>query len=118
MAQLFFGHDNGFIESLFQVRTSTQCRNLILKLAYKIIKKSLLRKELLIPPFYVILTVFEIITIKVMELYMLQDSEVTISDKKTDVSETFWNPTSDIRQRRLPRYTVKFEEQDDFESEK
>ncbi|KFQ35110.1 Oxysterol-binding protein-related protein 8, partial [Merops nubicus] len=46
------------------------------------------------------------------------DSEVTICDKKTDVSETFWNPTSDIKQRRLPRYTVKFEEQDDFESEK
>uniref|UniRef100_A0A8C9F453 Oxysterol binding protein like 8 n=1 Tax=Pavo cristatus TaxID=9049 RepID=A0A8C9F453_PAVCR len=46
------------------------------------------------------------------------DSEVTIRDKKTDVSETFWNPTSDIKQRRLPRYTVKFEEQDDFESEK
>lgn len=51
-------------------------------------------------------------------MYVLQDSEVTISDKKTDVSETFWNPTSDIKQRRLPRYTVKFEEQDDFESEK
>lgn len=46
------------------------------------------------------------------------DSEVTISDKKTGVSETFWNPTSDMKQRRLPRYTVKFEEQDDFESEK
>uniref|UniRef100_A0A8B9SFZ5 Oxysterol-binding protein n=1 Tax=Anas platyrhynchos TaxID=8839 RepID=A0A8B9SFZ5_ANAPL len=46
------------------------------------------------------------------------DSEVTIRDKKTDVSETFWNPTSDVKQRRLPRYTVKFEEQDDFESEK
>ncbi|XP_027742602.1 oxysterol-binding protein-related protein 8 isoform X2 [Empidonax traillii] len=46
------------------------------------------------------------------------DSEVTITDKKTGVSETFWNPTSDIKQRRLPRYTVKFEEQDDFESEK
>ncbi|KFZ62702.1 Oxysterol-binding protein-related protein 8 [Antrostomus carolinensis] len=46
------------------------------------------------------------------------DSEVTINDKRTDVSETFWNPTSDIKQRRLPRYTVKFEEQDDFESEK
>ncbi|XP_074936865.1 oxysterol-binding protein-related protein 8 isoform X4 [Phalacrocorax aristotelis] len=46
------------------------------------------------------------------------DSEVTISDKKTDVTETFWNPTSEIKQRRLPRYTVKFEEQDDFESEK
>ncbi|XP_051482225.1 oxysterol-binding protein-related protein 8 isoform X1 [Apus apus] len=46
------------------------------------------------------------------------DSEVTISDKKTGISETFWNPTSEIKQRRLPRYTVKFEEQDDFESEK
>ncbi|XP_023788212.1 oxysterol-binding protein-related protein 8 isoform X4 [Cyanistes caeruleus] len=46
------------------------------------------------------------------------DSEVIISDKKTGVSETFWNPTSDMKQRRLHRYTVKFEEQDDFESEK
>ncbi|NWH74550.1 OSBL8 protein, partial [Piaya cayana] len=46
------------------------------------------------------------------------DSEVTITDKRTDISETFWNPTSDIKQRRLPRYTVKLEEQDDFESEK
>uniref|UniRef100_A0A8D0L5Q4 Oxysterol-binding protein n=1 Tax=Sphenodon punctatus TaxID=8508 RepID=A0A8D0L5Q4_SPHPU len=46
------------------------------------------------------------------------DSEVIISDKKTDVSETFWNPTAEIRQRRLRRFTVKFEEQDDFESEK
>ncbi|KAF2974724.1 hypothetical protein EK904_001591 [Melospiza melodia maxima] len=46
------------------------------------------------------------------------DSEVIISDKKTGVSETFWNPTSEIKQRRLHRYTVKFEEQDDFESEK
>lgn len=55
---------------------------------------------------------------KVTKLDLLQDSEVTIRDKKTDVSETFWNPTSDVKQRRLPRYTVKFEEQDDFESEK
>ncbi|XP_050790804.1 oxysterol-binding protein-related protein 8 isoform X2 [Gopherus flavomarginatus] len=46
------------------------------------------------------------------------DSEIIISDKKTDVSETFWNPTSEIRQRRLTRYTVKFDEQDNFESEK
>ncbi|XP_038008994.1 oxysterol-binding protein-related protein 8 isoform X3 [Motacilla alba alba] len=46
------------------------------------------------------------------------DSEVIISDKKTGVSETFWNPTSEIKQRRLHRYTVKLEEQDDFESEK
>ncbi|XP_078534468.1 oxysterol-binding protein-related protein 8 isoform X2 [Lissotriton helveticus] len=46
------------------------------------------------------------------------DSEVIINDKKTDVSETFWNPTSDIRQRRLNRCTVQFDEQGDFESER
>lgn len=46
------------------------------------------------------------------------DSEVVIHDKKTDVSETFWNPTSDIRQRRLNRCTVQFDEQGDFESER
>ncbi|XP_067416012.1 oxysterol-binding protein-related protein 8 isoform X3 [Emydura macquarii macquarii] len=46
------------------------------------------------------------------------DSEIFISDKKTDISEIFWNPTSEIRQRRLTRYTVKFDEQDDSESEK
>lgn len=58
------------------------------------------------------------ILVKVTEVCVLQDSEVTITEKKTDVSEIFWNPTLDIKQRRLPRYTVKFEEQDDFESEK
>ncbi|XP_040610836.1 oxysterol-binding protein-related protein 8 isoform X4 [Mesocricetus auratus] len=46
------------------------------------------------------------------------DSEVFINDKKTDNSEIFWNPTPDIKQWRLTRHTVKFEEQDDFESEK
>ncbi|XP_012874201.1 PREDICTED: oxysterol-binding protein-related protein 8 [Dipodomys ordii] len=46
------------------------------------------------------------------------DSEVFINDKKTDNSEVFWNPTPDIRQWRLIRHTVKFEEQEDFESEK
>ncbi|XP_064275633.1 oxysterol-binding protein-related protein 8 isoform X2 [Passer domesticus] len=45
------------------------------------------------------------------------DSEVVISEKKTGVSETFWNP-SEMKQHRLHRYTVKLEEQDDFESEK
>ncbi|KAF4792418.1 Oxysterol-binding protein-related protein 8 [Turdus rufiventris] len=50
--------------------------------------------------------------------FKLKDSEVTITDKKTGDSETFWDPTSDIKQRRLHRYTVKFEEQDEFESEK
>ncbi|XP_020659937.2 oxysterol-binding protein-related protein 8 isoform X1 [Pogona vitticeps] len=46
------------------------------------------------------------------------DSEVIIRDKKTDAVETFWNPVPEIRQHRLRRYTVKFEEQGDFESEK
>nr|KAF6496855.1 oxysterol binding protein like 8 [Rousettus aegyptiacus] len=45
------------------------------------------------------------------------DSEVFINDKKTDNSEVFWNPTPDIKQWRLIRHTVKFEEQGDFESE-
>uniref|UniRef100_A0A2K6G628 Oxysterol binding protein like 8 n=1 Tax=Propithecus coquereli TaxID=379532 RepID=A0A2K6G628_PROCO len=44
--------------------------------------------------------------------------EVFITDKKTDNSEVFWNPTPDIKQWRLIRHTVKFEEQGDFESEK
>ncbi|KAG8513928.1 Oxysterol-binding protein-related protein 8 [Galemys pyrenaicus] len=46
------------------------------------------------------------------------DSEVFVNDKKTDNSEVFWNPTPDIKQWRLIRHTVKFEEQGDFESEK
>ncbi|XP_068950914.1 oxysterol-binding protein-related protein 8 isoform X1 [Petaurus breviceps papuanus] len=46
------------------------------------------------------------------------DSEVVINDKKTDSSENFWNPTSEIKQRRLIRHTVKFEEQEPYESEK
>lgn len=81
-------------------------------------KKFCWKKQQIIPSVCIILTLFEITTVKVTKLDLLQDSEVTIRDKKTDVSETFWNPTSDVKQRRLPRYTVKFEEQDDFESEK
>ncbi|TKC43773.1 hypothetical protein EI555_014488, partial [Monodon monoceros] len=50
--------------------------------------------------------------------FKLKDSEVFITDKKTDNSEVFWNPTPDIKQWRLIRHTVKFEEQGDFESEK
>ncbi|XP_064417822.1 oxysterol-binding protein-related protein 8 isoform X1 [Latimeria chalumnae] len=46
------------------------------------------------------------------------DTEVIIHDKKTDLIETFWNPTPEIRQRRLTRCTVLFEEQGEFESEK
>ncbi|XP_078273299.1 oxysterol-binding protein-related protein 8 isoform X5 [Rhinoraja longicauda] len=46
------------------------------------------------------------------------DGEVIINDKKTGVSEIFWNPTSDIRQQRLTRCTVLFDEQESIESEK
>ncbi|XP_068132748.1 oxysterol-binding protein-related protein 8 isoform X2 [Hyperolius riggenbachi] len=46
------------------------------------------------------------------------DSEVFIHDKKTEMSETFWNPTSEIKQRRLIRCTVHREEQGEFESER
>ncbi|XP_053317939.1 oxysterol-binding protein-related protein 8 isoform X1 [Spea bombifrons] len=46
------------------------------------------------------------------------DSEVFIHDKKTDLSETFWNPTQEIRQRRLTRCTVLRDEQGEFESER
>nr|XP_060633408.1 oxysterol-binding protein-related protein 8 isoform X1 [Anolis sagrei ordinatus]XP_060633409.1 oxysterol-binding protein-related protein 8 isoform X1 [Anolis sagrei ordinatus] len=46
------------------------------------------------------------------------DSEVYIRDKKTSISATFWNPTPEIRQCRLRRHMVRFEEQGDFESEK
>ncbi|XP_059833537.1 oxysterol-binding protein-related protein 8 isoform X2 [Hypanus sabinus] len=46
------------------------------------------------------------------------DGEVIINDKKTGVSEVFWNPTSEIRQQRLTRCTVLFDEQEKMESEK
>ncbi|XP_007893539.1 oxysterol-binding protein-related protein 8 isoform X3 [Callorhinchus milii] len=46
------------------------------------------------------------------------DTEVIINDKKTNKSELFWNPTIDIRQQRLTRCTVLFEEQENVESEK
>ncbi|XP_076862694.1 oxysterol-binding protein-related protein 8 isoform X3 [Brachyhypopomus gauderio] len=46
------------------------------------------------------------------------DSEIFINDKKTGVMDTFWNPTSELRQSRLPRCTVPLEEQSEFESER
>lgn len=46
------------------------------------------------------------------------DSEVFINDKKTGEVETFWNPTSELRQSRLIRCTVPSEEQGEFESER
>uniref|UniRef100_A0A7N8YML3 Oxysterol-binding protein n=1 Tax=Mastacembelus armatus TaxID=205130 RepID=A0A7N8YML3_9TELE len=46
------------------------------------------------------------------------DSEIFISDKKTGTVDTFWNPTSDLRQSRLTRCTVSSEEQGECESER
>ncbi|XP_006633595.1 oxysterol-binding protein-related protein 8 isoform X6 [Lepisosteus oculatus] len=46
------------------------------------------------------------------------DSEIFINDKKTGISETFWDPTPELRQNRLIRCTVSPEEQGDWESEK
>ncbi|XP_063783487.1 oxysterol-binding protein-related protein 8 isoform X2 [Pseudophryne corroboree] len=46
------------------------------------------------------------------------DSEVFVHDKKTEVTETFWNPTPEIRQCRLMRCTVQRDEQGEFESER
>ncbi|XP_030070001.1 oxysterol-binding protein-related protein 8 isoform X2 [Microcaecilia unicolor] len=44
------------------------------------------------------------------------DSAVTINDKSKEVSALFWNPTPDIRQSRLTRCTVQYEEQGELES--
>uniref|UniRef100_A0A3P9JQN0 Oxysterol binding protein like 8 n=1 Tax=Oryzias latipes TaxID=8090 RepID=A0A3P9JQN0_ORYLA len=46
------------------------------------------------------------------------DSEIFINDKKTGTMDTFWNPTSELRQSRLIRCTVPLEEQSEFESER
>uniref|UniRef100_A0A8D3EAL4 Oxysterol-binding protein n=1 Tax=Scophthalmus maximus TaxID=52904 RepID=A0A8D3EAL4_SCOMX len=46
------------------------------------------------------------------------DSEIFINDKKTGTVDTFWNPTTDLRQSRLTRCTVPPEEQGEFESER
>ncbi|XP_066579696.1 oxysterol-binding protein-related protein 8 isoform X2 [Amia ocellicauda] len=46
------------------------------------------------------------------------DSEIFINDKKTGISDTFWDPTPELRQSRLMRCTVAPEEQGDWESEK
>lgn len=48
----------------------------------------------------------------------LQDSEIFINDKKTGTVDTFWNPTPELRQNRLIRFTVPPEEQGEFESER
>uniref|UniRef100_A0A8C9XXW5 Oxysterol-binding protein n=1 Tax=Sander lucioperca TaxID=283035 RepID=A0A8C9XXW5_SANLU len=46
------------------------------------------------------------------------DSEIFINDKKTGTVDTFWNPTPELRQSRLTRYTVPPEEQGESESER
>uniref|UniRef100_A0A3P9IHI6 Oxysterol-binding protein n=1 Tax=Oryzias latipes TaxID=8090 RepID=A0A3P9IHI6_ORYLA len=50
--------------------------------------------------------------------FKLKDSEIFINDKKTGTMDTFWNPTSELRQSRLIRCTVPLEEQSEFESER
>ncbi|NXU03295.1 OSBL5 protein, partial [Buphagus erythrorhynchus] len=47
-----------------------------------------------------------------------QDGEVLINELKNGNTETFWNPTSEVRRQRLKRHIVLFEEQTDFESER
>uniref|UniRef100_A0A8C5JF81 Oxysterol-binding protein n=2 Tax=Junco hyemalis TaxID=40217 RepID=A0A8C5JF81_JUNHY len=46
------------------------------------------------------------------------DGEVHINELKNGSTETFWNPTSEVRRQRLKRHIVLFEEQTDFESER
>ncbi|XP_069756784.1 oxysterol-binding protein-related protein 5 isoform X2 [Narcine bancroftii] len=45
------------------------------------------------------------------------DQEVYIQEKKTELSVTFWNVTSEIQKQRLIRHIVCLEKQGDFESE-
>ncbi|XP_064635673.1 oxysterol-binding protein-related protein 8-like isoform X3 [Lineus longissimus] len=45
------------------------------------------------------------------------DSEVYIKDRATGDTSLFWNPTQEVKQNRLKRYTVPLENQGDFESE-
>ncbi|XP_048340255.1 oxysterol-binding protein-related protein 5 isoform X3 [Sphaerodactylus townsendi] len=46
------------------------------------------------------------------------DGEVYINELKNGCTETFWNPTSEVRKQRLKRHIVLFEEQTEFESER
>lgn len=41
-----------------------------------------------------------------------------INDLKNGCTQTFWNPTSEVRKQRLKRHIVLFEEQTEFESER
>ncbi|XP_017274523.1 oxysterol-binding protein-related protein 5 isoform X1 [Kryptolebias marmoratus] len=46
------------------------------------------------------------------------DSEVFIQEKRSGQQETLWNPTLDIRSRRLKRQVVQLDQQGEFESER
>ncbi|MED6243849.1 hypothetical protein ATANTOWER_028359, partial [Ataeniobius toweri] len=46
------------------------------------------------------------------------DSEVFIQEKRSGQQETLWNPTPDIRSRRLKRQVVHLDQQGEFESER
>lgn len=59
-----------------------------------------------------------VVTICALLWFLSQDSEIFINDKKTGTVDTFWNPTSELRQSRLTRCTVPPEEQGEFESER
>ncbi|XP_071954625.1 oxysterol-binding protein-related protein 8-like isoform X3 [Antedon mediterranea] len=46
------------------------------------------------------------------------DEEIYMKNKRTGESELFWAVTPEVRSKRLPRSTVSFDEQGNFESEK
>ncbi|XP_013861037.1 oxysterol-binding protein-related protein 5 isoform X2 [Austrofundulus limnaeus] len=46
------------------------------------------------------------------------DSEVFIQERRSGQQETLWNPTPDIRSRRLKRQVVQLDQQGEFESER
>ncbi|XP_054885551.1 oxysterol-binding protein-related protein 5 isoform X2 [Poeciliopsis prolifica] len=46
------------------------------------------------------------------------DSEVFIQEKRSGQQETLWNPTKEIRSRRLKRQVVQLDQQGEFESER
>lgn len=48
----------------------------------------------------------------------IQDSEVFICEKRSGQQETLWNPSPDIRSRRLKRQVVQIGQQGEFESER
>lgn len=46
------------------------------------------------------------------------DDCITIEDKRTGEMQTLWNPTPEVRAQRLKRWTVAFEDQMEYESDK